>query len=87
MKYSIEYDASLVKIMQKISRPDLLRIKKEIDSKLRSYPKVFGKPLRSNLKNLWSLRIGSYRVIYTVENEKCMVFVVALGKRSDIYDL
>jgi mRNA-degrading endonuclease RelE of RelBE toxin-antitoxin system len=47
---------------------------------------ILGKPLRSNLKNFWFLRVGSYRVIYQIRDEKCMVLFVEMGKREIIYE-
>ena len=33
----------------------------------------------------WRVRVGDYRVIYTIEDEKLVVLVVALGHRRDKY--
>ena len=32
------------------------------------------------------VRVGSYRIIYTVEDDVLLVVVVRLGHRSDVYD-
>lgn len=36
-------------------------------------------------KNLYRLRIGSYRIIYTVDNGILTVYVLEIGNRGDIY--
>lgn len=36
--------------------------------------------------NLLRLRVGAYRIIYTVDNGKCIVFVVDAGNRGEIYN-
>ena len=43
-----------------------------------------GKPLEGELKGLWSLRIGRYRVVYRPDDAGAEV--VAIGPRSTIYE-
>jgi mRNA-degrading endonuclease RelE of RelBE toxin-antitoxin system len=43
-----------------------------------------GKPLEAELSGLWTLRIGSYRVIY--RRDKDMPSIVAIGPRETIYE-
>lgn len=31
------------------------------------------------------LRVGDYRIIYTVENENLIVHIISIGNRGDIY--
>lgn len=35
---------------------------------------------------LLRLRVGTYRIIYTVDNGKCIVFVIDAGTRGEIYN-
>ena len=44
-----------------------------------------GKPLRLSLKGQWSYRIGSYRIIYTIEHKKLVVLILDIGHRREIY--
>ena len=44
----------------------------------------FATPLRWGLKGLWKIRIGDYRVAYTVQDEKLIVLVVGAGDRKEI---
>jgi mRNA interferase RelE/StbE len=48
-------------------------------------PRRFGDPLRKDLKGLWKYRIGSYRVICSIEDQKIVVLVVRVGHRRNIY--
>lgn len=42
------------------------------------------KPLKGHA-GYFRLRVGNYRVIYTVENERLIVRIVTVGNRGDVY--
>ena len=42
------------------------------------------RPLRG--RPAWRVRVGDYRVIYTIEEDVLLVVVVTLGHRRDVYD-
>ena len=42
------------------------------------------KPLTSILTGLWSLRIGDYRAIYQIKNNKLTVVVIKIGHRKNV---
>lgn len=45
------------------------------------------KPLKGEKnKGLMRLRVGNYRIIYSVEHEILTVFVIDAGNRGEIYD-
>lgn len=51
---------------------------------LRSEPRS-GKPLWGELRGLWSLRRGDYRVLYRVDHAALRVQVARVGHRRDSY--
>ncbi|HEY3317657.1 MAG TPA: type II toxin-antitoxin system RelE/ParE family toxin [Coriobacteriia bacterium] len=55
------------------------------DGRLRDDPLRLGKPLRLELAGLRSARVGAYRVIYAVEDEKRLVLVLRIDHRADVY--
>ncbi len=36
-------------------------------------------------RNGWRIRIGNYRVIYEIHDEKLLILVVVIGHRSNVY--
>lgn len=51
-------------------------------------PRSAGKALRGRLSGLWSCRVGSYRILYTVEGArraKMRVIVRAISHRGTAY--
>jgi len=43
------------------------------------------KKLKGNDDNEFRIRIGNYRVIYTVQNDVLIIEVIKVGHRKDIY--
>lgn len=35
--------------------------------------------------NLWRIRVGDYRIVYTIDEKKLMVLVVRVAHRKDVY--
>ena len=48
-------------------------------------PRV-GKPLKGRLKGLYSARVGDYRVIYQILDEKRIVVAVTVAHRKAVYE-
>jgi mRNA interferase RelE/StbE len=48
-------------------------------------PRSFGKPLVGNQKNKWRYRIGDYRLLCQILDDKILILVVAIGHRKEIY--
>lgn len=81
MKYTVyilkraEYDLAA------IPRKDLLRIAESIEA-LTGNPRPKGtKALKGDLKNHYRVRAGDYRIVYKIEDETQMVFIVRIGHR------
>ncbi|MDA8331232.1 MAG: type II toxin-antitoxin system RelE/ParE family toxin [Candidatus Dormibacteraeota bacterium] len=48
-------------------------------------PRPAGVKALQGLPGLLRLRVGSYRVLYQVHNDRLLVLVVTLGHRRDVY--
>ena len=49
-------------------------------------PRRFGAPLRKELSGRWKYRVGAYRIICEIQDEKVLVLVLMVGHRSRVYD-
>ncbi len=49
-------------------------------------PRRFGKPLTADLKGLWRYRVGDFRIVAAIEDDRFVVLVVTVGHRRDVYD-
>ncbi len=48
-------------------------------------PHRLGKPLSTPLEDRYSARRGTYRVIYRIEDQACVVTVLQVAHRKDVY--
>jgi mRNA interferase RelE/StbE len=48
-------------------------------------PRQWGKPLHGEKRGLWRYRVGDYRLICDIQDEKITVLVLAVGHRKDVY--
>ncbi|MFH0774487.1 MAG: type II toxin-antitoxin system RelE/ParE family toxin [bacterium] len=44
-----------------------------------------GKKLKGKLKEDYSLRVGEYRIIYTIRKDRLIVYIIDIGHRREIY--
>lgn len=81
MKYRIEIDKPALKFLQKQPQAQRERIFRAIQ----------GLPDKGDIKplggheNLYRLRVGAYRVIYTIIGDVLTVRVLNVGNRGDVY--
>jgi mRNA interferase RelE/StbE len=62
------------------------RVKRALETRLTMDPVGLGKPLQYSFKGHRRIRVGDYRIIYRVDNDKKMVTVVLIKHRKHVYD-
>ena len=50
-----------------------------------NFENLVPEPLSGDLRGLFKLRVGSYRVIYSVDSSEHFIYVHMIGHRRDIY--
>jgi mRNA interferase RelE/StbE len=83
MTYEVVIDRSALKSLQKIPFHDQNKIVAVIDQ-LASKPRPFGAKKLVGREG-WRARVGSYRLLYDIDDDKKRVFVLDVGHRKDIY--
>lgn len=71
--------------MLKLPQKDRLKIERVIEDLPNNPYPVNSKPLQGKLKEYLRVRVGDFRVIYTIEKEELIILIVAIGSRGDIY--
>lgn len=87
MRYSVEYTKVAVKQLKKMDKKIAAFILSYIEEKLVACdnPRVFGKALQGNLNDKWRYRVGDYRILAKIEDEKVVIIGLEVGHRKDIY--
>ena len=49
-------------------------------------PRQHGKGLTANRSGQWRYRVGNYRLIAEIENDKIIILILSIGHRRDIYE-
>jgi mRNA interferase RelE/StbE len=85
VNYHIEFTKQAAKLFKKLSDRDRQRLKPKIDA-LAQNPRPSGVVKLSGEDDLYRIRVGDYRVIYSIQDNRLLVLVVKIGHRRDIYD-
>ncbi len=85
MTYSVELRPSARKFLKKLGSVELYqRLRDAIDA-LAQNPYHEGSKRLVGKKDFYRVRVGDYRIIYSIENEKLVVLVFAIGHRREVY--
>ena len=83
--YKIEFDSRVKKDLKSVPSQDIKRIKSAI-SELSNNPRPSGcTKLKGNNRDYFRIRVGNYRVIYSIEDNILSIIVVRVGHRKEIY--
>lgn len=82
--YRIEFTSTAARQVRKLDRPMRTRLLDAIES-LASSPHPDGVKELASTENAWRIRVGDYRVIYSIEDDVLVVTVVRVAHRREVY--
>ena len=86
MAWTIEFDKKAKKEFASLGKPIQKQIDKFLLKLIKSEnPRMFGEALKGNLQPFWRYRVGDYRIICQVNDEKITVLILAIGHRKEVY--
>jgi mRNA interferase RelE/StbE len=85
--WRIEITRTAEKQITKLTRPAQKSIQRFLRERLTpaDNPRQWGKPLQGEKRGLWRYRVGDYRLICDIQDEKITVLVLEVGHRKDVY--
>jgi len=87
LTWKVEFDDRALKELRKLDPQVQRQILRFLRQRVATpdNPKRFGKPLSGDRLRLWRYRIGSYRLICRIEEDRLVVLVLGVGHRKDVY--
>lgn len=81
--FAVELLPSAARALSELQRSVQLRIARRID-RLAGDPRAGATKLRG-ADDVWRVRVGDYRILYRIEDDRLVVLVVRIGHRRDVY--
>ncbi len=83
MAYALTILRRAQKELAFLPKEDYQRVRNAI-VKLATTPRPDG-TLKMTGRQAWRIRVGDYRVIYEIDDDKAVISVIHIGHRSDVY--
>jgi mRNA interferase RelE/StbE len=84
VSYSIEITREALRALAKLDKPVRRRLQTVIDG-LQAEPRPSGVKALQGFKGAYRIRVGDYRIVYTIDDGRLTVVVIDLGHRREIY--
>jgi mRNA interferase RelE/StbE len=87
LTWQIEFTPEAEKQLSKIDRQSAKRILNYLSERIAPAedPRSFGKALKGVLRQFWRYRVGDFRIICKIEDDRLLVLVVRIAHRKDAY--
>lgn len=85
MAYTVSISNNARKQLKEIPATYAKQIRNHID-KLAENPRPHGSIKLKGYEDEYRIRVGVYRILYTINDKEIRVEVIAIGHRKDIYD-
>jgi mRNA interferase RelE/StbE len=85
-KYAIDIKPSARRELDNLSDNLIARIVPKIEG-LAENPRPFGCRKLRGYTDLWRIRVGDYRIVYIIDDDRKIVSVTRIAHRRDVYDL
>ena len=81
MAWTVEVSEFAERQLRKLDRPVQKRLLDWLDDRIEGCktPRHFGEPLRGDLTGLWRYRVGDFRIICEIRDERLIVHALTIG--------
>jgi mRNA interferase RelE/StbE len=86
--WRVEFDRDAARDLRKLGATAKRAILRYLRERIATAedPRRFGGPLTGDLKGLWRYRVGDYRIVASIEDDRLVVLVVTVGHRREVYE-
>ena len=87
MKYTVTFTKEALKQLKKMDKASAALILGWIRKNLEGCdnPGIHGKGLTANRSGQWRYKVGDYRIIAEIYDDKVVILVLNIGHRRDVY--
>ena len=87
MAWRIEFVPAAAKELKKLGTAEAARIIATLEDRIAPLddPRTLGSALTGDLGGLWRWRIGDYRVVARIEDERITILIVRVAHRRNVY--
>lgn len=88
MSYHVEFSERALKDVKKLDKTTATLILSWIRKNLEGCenPRVHGKGLTANHSGEWRFRVGDYRLLAMIQDDKLVILMITIGHRSAVYE-
>ena len=88
MRYTVEFTERALKDLKKLDRHTAALILGWVRKNLENCenPRQHGKGLPANKSGQWRYRVGDYRLLAEIEDNKIRILILNVGHRRDVYN-
>ena len=85
--WQIEFHGGAVRDLRKLGTDGERRVLRYLRERIAGSkdPRRFGHALTGNRKGLWRYRVGDYRIVAAIEEDRFVVLVVTVCHRREVY--
>jgi mRNA interferase RelE/StbE len=85
--YRVEISESALKSLGKLDKQIARMILAWMEKNLEGCenPRIKGKGLSHDKKEIWRYRVGNYRLLANIQDDKLIILMIDFGHRKDIY--
>lgn len=88
MTYHVDFSKAALKALKKMDKQTASMILGWIRKNLEGCenPRQHGKGLTANRSGQWRYRVGDYRLLAEIQDDKVVILILHIGHRSDVYN-
>jgi len=85
--WRVEFHRAAVRDLRKLDADGQRRVLRYLRERIAGSedPRRFGHALTGDRKGLWRYRVGDYRIVAAIEDDRFVVLVVTVGHRREVY--
>jgi mRNA interferase RelE/StbE len=87
LAWTVEVSDTAERQLRKLDAPVRRRILNWLDERIEGCknPRHFGEALKGGRAGLWRYRVGDWRILFDIRDDRLVVLAIAVGHRHEIY--